>query len=431
MTRALLLAAPSSGAGKTLLTLALLRAFRARGLDMAGAKSGPDYIDPRFHEAASGRPSVNLDAWAMDAPSLRARAAAQGAGRLLIEGAMGALDGAGAEGTGSAADLAAALGAPVVLAVDAARLSQSAALAPAGLRALRPDLDIAGVILNRAGSPRHAAMATRALEAAGFRVFGALPRREDLALPSRHLGLVQAEEHPELDAFLDRAARAAGEALDLEALAGAFGEIAPPDAPPRRLPPPGGRVALAADAAFAFSYPHLMADWRAQGAEIRPFSPLADEGPDGDADAVWLPGGYPELHAGRLAAAETFRAGMRAAAARGVPVFGECGGYMVLGEALEDADEESHPMLGLLPLATSFARRRLHLGYRRLRPRPGAPFAGALAAHEFHYASIAREGAAERLFDAADAGGRELAAMGLRIGRVCGSFAHVIGPAPG
>ncbi|WP_339950543.1 cobyrinate a,c-diamide synthase [uncultured Albimonas sp.] len=430
MTRALLLAAPASGSGKTLLTLGLLRAFRDRGVAVVGAKSGPDYIDPRFHQAACGRESGNLDAWAMTPQALRARAAeaAQGAELMIVEGAMGALDGAPPEGEGSAADLAAALGAPVVMVVDAARMAGSAALAPAGLRALRPDLEVAGVALNRVGSPRHARAAARALEAAGFACLGALPRIAALALPSRHLGLVQAQEHPELEAFVAQAARAAEAHLDLDAILAAARPLRAEGGAAGRLAPPGQRVAVARDAAFAFAYPHLMADWRAQGAELSAFSPLADEAPDPEADAVFLPGGYPELHAGRLAGAARFLDGVRAAAARGAAVYGECGGFMALGEALVDAEGRAHAMAGLLPVTTSFAARKMTLGYRRLAPREGALWSGPLRGHEFHYATILEEGAAERLFEAADAAGEALAPMGLRRGRVMGSYAHLIAP---
>jgi cobyrinic acid a,c-diamide synthase len=192
------------------------------------------------------------------------------------------------------------------------------------------------------------------------------------------------------------------------------------------LPPLGERIAVARDVAFAFAYPHLLGDWRAAGADLAFFSPLADEVPPSDADAVYLPGGYPELHAGRIAAASRFRAGVEDAARRGALVYGECGGYMVLGEHLEDADGTRHRMLGLLPLATSFAARRLHLGYRRLAPLGGLPWSGALAAHEFHYATILAEDDGDPLFDAATADGAPLGPIGRRHGRVMGSFAHVI-----
>jgi cobyrinic acid a,c-diamide synthase len=178
--------------------------------------------------------------------------------------------------------------------------------------------------------------------------------------------------------------------------------------------------------AFAFAYPHLLADWRDQGAEVSFFSPLADDGPLDAADAVFLPGGYPELHAGRLAGAEAFRAGIEAAARRGALIYGECGGYMVLGESLVDAEGTPHRMLGLLPVATSFEQRKLHLGYRRLQPVAELPWTRSLTAHEFHFASIVAEGQGEPLFQAEAADGEALGRIGLRRGRVMGSFAHVI-----
>jgi cobyrinic acid a,c-diamide synthase len=183
---------------------------------------------------------------------------------------------------------------------------------------------------------------------------------------------------------------------------------------------------VARDVAFAFAYPHMLADWREQGAEIAFFSPLADAPPSPDADAIFLPGGYPELHAGRIASAATFRAGMRAAAARGALIYGECGGYMVLGEGMVDAEGTEHPMLGLLPLVTSFRHRRLHLGYRVLRPFGSLPWPGPLAAHEFHFARVVSEGDADPLFEAETPDGAPLGPLGLRRDRVMGSFAHVI-----
>lgn len=434
-TRGLVLTAPGSGAGKTTLTLGLLRALARAGADVRAAKSGPDYIDPAFHRAASGAASVNLDAWAMSPGELRARALSGQQARnggddalLIVEGAMGVLDGA-RDGTGSAADLAQALGVPVVLVLDIARQAQSAALAAAGLSALRPALPLAGVILNRAGSQAHADMARAALEDAGLAVFGALRRDPALALPERHLGLVQASETEGLETFLDHAADAVEAGIDIQRLGASASSIGPAGAV-HPLPPPGQRIAVAKDTAFAFAYPHLLGDWHAAGAEVTTFSPLDDTAPDPDADAVFLPGGYPELHAGRLAQARKFRHGMERAAARGATIYGECGGFMMLGEALTDAEGVTHPMLGLLPLETSFAHRRLHLGYRRLDALPGAPFGSALMAHEFHYATIQREGQADRLFRAKDALGQDLGCIGLRRGRVSGSFAHLIAPLP-
>ncbi len=434
--KGLVIAAATSGAGKTTLTLGLLRALRNRGLRVRAAKSGPDYGDPGFHLAASGAASVNLDAWAMTPADLRARAAAQSGDFLLVEGAMGVLDGARGGG-GSAADLARVLGLPVVLVIDIARQGASAALSAAGLRALAPDLSIAGVILNRAGSDAHAALAAEPLRKAGFTVWGALPRDAELALPDRHLGLVQAGEIAALEPLLERAARACEAALDLDALyaGGApLAGLAPgaaPDGAERRFAPLASHIAVARDEAFAFAYPHMLADWRRAGAEISFFSPLANEPPAPEAGAIFLPGGYPELHAPRLAAAGRFRRAMHRAAEDGAVIYGECGGYMVLGEALEDAQGISHPMLGLLPLSTAFARPQRILGYRQLRALPGGVFNGSFRAHEFHYATITSEapGAADgRLFEACDATGAPCPPMGLRRGRVAGSFAHLIAP---
>ncbi|MEM1285154.1 MAG: cobyrinate a,c-diamide synthase [Pseudomonadota bacterium] len=427
--RGFVVAAPTSGAGKTLVTLGLLGALRRRGYDVAATKSGPDYIDPQFHQAATGHPSVNLDAWAMTADTIQSRAANQPGDVLLVEGAMGVLDGAGVEGHGSVAELANILGLPVVLVVDASKTAQSAVLSAIGLRTMKPELLLAGIILNRVGSPRHAAALRHAFDKAELPVLGVLPRMADLVLPERHLGLVQAMESDGLGATLERVARLVEERVDLDQLLDAsrsFGRKA--DA--QRFAPIGQRIAVARDVAFAFSYPHMLHDWRAQGAEVVFFSPLADESPPENCDAIFLPGGYPELHAEQLAHASTFKRGVQNAASEGKTIYGECGGYMVLGQTLTDADGATHNMLGLLPVATSFARRKLHLGYRLLRPVEGSLFQEPLAGHEFHYASITSEAEENRLFEVEDAFGEILPAMGHRNGRTLGSFAHIIGPFP-
>ncbi|WP_428687136.1 cobyrinate a,c-diamide synthase [Roseibium sp.] len=426
--RGLLIAAPSSGAGKTTLTLALLRALKTAGRAVASAKSGPDYIDPKFHEAAGGSPCVNLDAWAMTPATLTALAGGQAQGQdlLIVEGAMGLFDGA-ASGKGSAADLAARLGLPVVLVVDCAKQAQSVAALLHGFRSFKDDVTIAGVLLNRVGSARHEKMLRSALAPLGVKVLGALPRSEDLVLPERHLGLVQAEEHGDLERFLENAASLCADHVDLAGLEEIASGIAPARNAEISLPAPlGQKIAVARDVAFAFTYPHLMDFWRQSGAELSFFSPLADEAPSSEADAIYLPGGYPELHAGRLAGAGHFRAGMQTAAKGGKLIYGECGGYMTLGSGLIDAGGARHEMLGLLPLETSFQSRKRHLGYRRIKSPVGMPWPGPLTAHEFHYASIVSEGAAERLFEAEDAEGTKLAGLGLRAGSVMGSFAHVI-----
>jgi cobyrinic acid a,c-diamide synthase len=270
-------------------------------------------------------------------------------------------------------------------------------------------------------------MLVMALKDAGVPVFGVIPRVAALALPERHLGLVQAAEHPDLDGFLSAAGALVAGAVDLDAIRNTARPIAPAKPAAAPLPPLGQRIALADDPAFGFTYPHLLSGWRAAGAELVPFSPLADDPPDQAADAVFLPGGYPELHAGRLAANSRFLDGVRAAAERGALVYGECGGFMVLGESLIDADGHPHAMAGLVPLTTSFAERQLSLGYREMRHAGALPFPPTLRGHEFHYSTLASQGAGEPLFEVRDAAGHQLPpAAGLRVGRVMGSYLHVI-----
>ncbi len=424
MAKAIVLAAPASGSGKTLITLGLLRAFRERGVRVAAAKVGPDYIDPGFHAAASGRACYNLDFWAMGKPLIGSLLAdlAAGSDLVIIEGVMGLFDGPrGARG--STADLAADLGLPVILALDCRHQAQSAAAVVHGFSSFRNGLNVAGVILNRVASARHEAILREAMT---FPVLASLPNDTALQWPSRHLGLVQAQEAPGLEAFVEAAAARVSDPAVLDRVM----ELAAPltvQPGHAALPPLGQSIAVARDEAFAFAYPHLLDGWRGQGAALSFFSPLADQVPDRQAQSVFLPGGYPELHAGRLAANTHFLSGLRSHSGL---VYGECGGFMVLGESLTDAEGRSHAMAGLLPLATSFASRKLHLGYRRLSPLPGAPWVKPLTAHEFHYSTLVAEGAAERLFEAEDAAGVALPPMGLRRGRVMGSYAHVIAEAP-
>ncbi|MGC9270598.1 cobyrinate a,c-diamide synthase [Acidiphilium sp.] len=435
MTRGLIIAAPRSGSGKTTVTMALVAALRRRGLAVRCAKSGPDYIDPAFHQAASGHDSINLDSWAMPGPLLDALVAGQAAlaDVLIIEASMGLFDGVGeaAMARGSAADLAARYGLPVLLVLDVSGQSQSAAAVARGFAQFDPAVRIAGVVLNRVGSARHRAGIVTAMERAGIEVLGSLPRDAAIALPERHLGLVQAGEQADLAAYIDRLADRAEHDGTIDAMLAAAAPMAPiPPAPHHALRPPGQRIALAQDAAFSFIYPHVIAGWRAAGATIVPFSPLADQPPPDGCDACWLPGGYPELHAAALAEARRFHAGLRAFAATR-PVHGECGGFMVLGTVLEDAAGVSHVMTGLLDHATSFARRRLHLGYREATlcadgalGAAGARFRG----HEFHYASVTTPGTDAPLATLRDALGTELAPAGAQRGRVSGSFFHLIAP---
>lgn len=433
LTRGLVIAAPASASGKTTVTLALLRLLAREGRIVAPFKTGPDFIDGAFHRAASaGRPCYNLDLFAMRPATLAGVLdyGSAGAEIVVIEGVMGLFDGA-VSNEGSTADLAAKLALPVVLVIDAARQSQSIAALVHGFRSFRDDVALAGVILNRVASVKHEMLLRNALAPLGLPVLAALPPEGELTMPSRHLGLVQAEERDGLDYFLDTAAdwlhrhldRAAFEQL-LQVL-----QVSRP-ATLAALPPLGQRIAVARDQAFAFAYPHLLQGWLAQGAQLSFFSPLADEAPAADCDAIFLPGGYPELHAGRLAASSTALQGLRAAAARQATLYGECGGFMLLGRGLTDADGNRHAMADLLPVETSFAQRERRMGYRRIESlgdTPLGPKGSRFRGHEFHYSvQTAGHDAAAPLFAASDAGGAEAGPAGCRQGSVFGSYLHLI-----
>lgn len=429
--RAFIVGAARSGSGKTSVAIGLMRALARTGLAVRGAKSGPDYIDPGFHAAATGAPGVNLDSWAMPPALLGGLAAAQAeADVLVIESAMGLFDGVPAEAgrSGAAADLARAWGVPVLLVLDVSGQSQTVAAIARGFAVHDPDVRIAGVVLNQVASERHERLCRAAVEAIGLPVVGAVRRNPDMALPERHLGLVQAREHAALEAFIERLADVMAASIDLGAVLDLAAPLAAAGDARAALPPPGQRVALADDAAFAFVYPHVLRHWRAAGAEIVPFSPLADEAPDPTCDVCWLPGGYPELHAGRIAAAGRFLDGLRAFAARR-PVHGECGGFMVLGRAIEDGGGATHAMAGLLGHATSYAQRRMNLGYRRARllgPAPIGPAGARVRGHEFHYSRVIEAGADAALAELADGEGRPLGPSGARRGAVTGTFFHAI-----
>jgi cobyrinic acid a,c-diamide synthase len=431
--RGLIVSAPRSSSGKTTVTLGLLGALKRKGIAVRAAKSGPDYIDPAFHAAATAAKGVNLDTWAMPPPLIGSLVseAAEVSELLVIEGAMGLFDGVpGTPGrSGAAADLAARFALPVLLILEVSGQSQSAAAIAAGFAAFDPNVRLGGVVLNKLGSDRHRTLIADALAPLKIPVLGAIPRDETLVLPERHLGLVQASEHPDLAARLEKFAEMATRHLDLDAtvamaapLSGLSGSAA------ATLKPPGQRIALAYDAAFSFIYAHVLDGWRRDGAEIVPFSPLNNEPPQEACDVCWLPGGYPELHAGQLAASRRFIDSL-ASFAQTRPVHGECGGYMALGQGLEDAKGERHAMAGLLSHATSFAKRKLHLGYRQARLLDHHPLGASgdvVRGHEFHHATIVDKGRDKPFVEVNDSQGRPVTETGSRRGLVSGTFFHAI-----
>ncbi|AFZ67796.1 cobyrinate a,c-diamide synthase [Deinococcus peraridilitoris] len=392
MTPRLIVAAPHSGAGKTTVTAAILAGLRAHGLRVQPFKAGPDYLDPTHLGAAAGVAARNLDSFLLPPGTLEALfvRAARGADVSIIEGVMGLFDGRDPlSDDASTADLARRLGVPVVLVLDVRGAARSAAAMALGFARFAPDLNIAGVILNRVGSERHARLCEAALAQVGVRSFGFLPRDERVGVPERHMGLVLAGE-----ARIDHAALThAAQQLDLPGLLEVARSSPPLPDPPALLPrtprPARACIALARDEAFNFYYPDALDVLRDLGAELIEFSPLRD-GCVPDAGALLIGGGYPELHAAPLSANTAMRASVRSFAASGRPVIAECGGLMYLGETLRDLGGRSHRMCGVIP-ARTVMRQRPILGYREVVTRSQTPYGPAgtgLRGHEFHFSEL-------------------------------------------
>lgn len=427
----LIIAAPSSGSGKTVITLALLRAFRRKGLAVGSFKVGPDYIDPAFHRRASGHPCYNIDGWAMRACTRTDlfETVHHDKGLVIGEGVMGLFDGAQGGG-GATADISAEYNIPIVLVVDAKGQAASVAALLKGFNTYHDDICISGVIFNKVGGEGHIRLLKEAAAEIGIPALGFVPKSEALALDHRHLGLVQARENKALEVFLNAAADLIDAHVDLDALqAVAKARKFPDNRELSPILPLGQRIAVAEDDAFAFIYPHLLENWRSMGVEVSFFSPLRDEAPVADANAVYLPGGYPELYAETLSNAAHFKQAMIQAKKADTAIYGECGGFMTLGRSLIDADGNTHDMLGLLPVQTSFAKPKLHLGYRIARLQQKNILGDInieFKAHEFHYAEVTSSDSVASLFDLKNARGEDLGAAGAVVGRVAGSFIHLI-----
>ncbi len=370
---ALLFAAPASGSGKTSLVAALARLHTRQGRRVKVFKCGPDFLDPQIHAVASGQPCDNLDLWICGEDDIRARLAraAQENDLILVEGVMGLFD-----GQPSSADIAERFGIPALTVIDARAMAQTFGALVYGLANYRAGLPFYGVLANRVGSPRHAEMLKASMPET-VRWCGALPRQEAAALPSRHLGLLPAAEIADLSARIDTLADALAE-TPLAELPPALPFAIPTAAPlPQRLA--GRKIAVARDAAFCFLYPANLALLSDLGAEIVFFSPLAGE-PLPACDALWLPGGYPELHGQRLSAQRDLIAQLTEHVEAGKPLLAECGGMMFLFEQLIDLDGQAHPMASLLPGRTVMGKRLAALGSQQV-----ALPEGALRGHAFHH----------------------------------------------
>lgn len=372
---ALLVAAPASGQGKTTATAALARLHRRRGRRVRVFKTGPDFLDPMILERASGAPVYPVDLWMVGEAECRRRLfeAAGEADLILVEGVMGLYD-----GEPSSADLAIALGLPVLLVVDASAMAQTFGAVCYGLAAYRPGLRVTGVVANRVGSPGHGELLKASLPP-GLTFFGAVTNRADLALPDRHLGLLQAQEIGDLDARLDAAAQAVA-ATGAAELPSPVVFHEPADSDVERLLE-GVRIGVARDAGFSFLYPANLDLLRRLGAELIFFSPLEDDNLP-PVDSVWLPGGYPELHLDRLAGNEGMRRALRAHHERGRPILAECGGMLYLLEALTHEGRRA-PMAGLVQGEAVMQERLAALGLQEVQT-PEGPVRG----HTFHHSRL-------------------------------------------
>ncbi len=412
------------------MTLAILAVLRRRGLTVAPFKVGPDFIDPGHHAAVSGRTSRNLDGWMCGEKWVRRTFAAGSAGAdlALVEGVMGLFDGASGDSEeGSTAEVAKWLDGRVVLVVDARSQARSAAALVHGFATFDPDLRFAGIIFNRVGSPRHEELLRQAVESVpGLPpVLGCLPRDAELTLGERHLGLVTAQDAPLGEAMCDRLADWVEEHIDLDALVRLSepGEAQEPPQASRHDLTPRVRIAVARDEAFCFYYPDNLALLEAAGAELVPFSPLRDTALPEGIDGLYLGGGYPELKAEQLGSNRELLDEIRTAARSGLPVYAECGGFMLLSESID-----GQAMAGVFPVKARMLEKRKALGYREVAFKDDTPLgpAGTLVrGHEFHYSEMVIPEEVPRLYRMSRRGGVDLGAEGYRVHNVLGSYVHL------
>ena len=407
----LMVAGVASGVGKTTIAVGLIAALRNRGLTVQPFKVGPDYIDSSYHtHAAGGAPSRNLDLWLLSVPVARAlyARAARHADVAVVEGVMGLFDGRlGGEGLASSAHVARALDLPVVLVVDAGKLSWSVGAQVLGYQEFDPSLNLIGVVLNRVGGPRHVAELVAAVEGrAGVPVLGWLPEDPALTVPERYLGLVPTTEGATAETYFAAAEAAVARGVDLDRLlalaraSGTPGARTANEAPglfPSAPPSPRAAIAVARDRAFSFYYQDSLDLLEAWGAELVPFSPLEDTSLPRGVSGVYVGGGFPELFAAELSANAPMLAALREAHARELPIYAECGGLMALGRSLVDAAGRRHPMAGVVPLDSTLARQRLMIAYREARAAQDLLLLDegeTIKAHEFHWSSVEMEPAA-------------------------------------
>ena len=444
--KSVIIAAPMSGSGKTTITLGLMECLKRRGLTVAPFKVGPDFIDPGYHRLVTGRPSVNLDGWMCDPEFVRETFALHSADAdiAVIEGVMGLYDGIGGRSDeGSTAQIARLLGVPVVLVLDARGLARSAAAIVKGFVGFDPDVRIAGVIFNNVAGENHSRLLREAMESMlpEVRVIGCIPRDDKLQIPSRHLGLLTAEEHPPAPEFLDYLVEVVRAFIDLGMFWAATLPCShPPSKPVKMRKKPAKRavrIGVARDKAFCFIYEDNLRLLRVAGAELCFFSPLADSGLPEGISGLYLPGGYPELFADTLAANGPMKQAVRDAIEAGMPVYAECGGFIYLTRGVEESRDTSqfHELAGIFPVGTRMLMRRKALGYREVELRNGSivgPKGAVARGHEFHYSEMGEmPPEVERLYQVRK-GQNDLGVEGYRYKNCLASYIHLhFGSNPG
>ena len=427
----LIISAPNSGSGKTIFTLALLRALNESGIKVQPFKNGPDYIDPMFHKIAANRNSYNLDTWGMDTKQLnQIISISKGADLIVSEGSMGLFDGVlikGRTGNGATSDLSEKFGWPIILIINVSGQAQSAAASALGFMKYNKNLNFAGVILNFVSSKRHENLISDGMKKVGINILGSIPRQKELVLPERHLGLVQANEIEDIEIKIQNFSHLIKDNIDLQKIVECAGFKHFRNLKPKDNNPPAQRIAIAEDKAFSFIYPHLVDNWKKAGAEITSFSPLNNEIPDKNSELIWLPGGYPELYAKEISNADkTIKSIHNYSKTK--KIHGECGGYMVLGKYLIDKDGKKFKMFDLLGLVTSFKKRKLNLGYRMAKLRKENIHHSKnkiIYGHEFHYTSIIDQ-PDKPLYEVYDATQNIVKETGSIRGNVSGTFFHYL-----
>lgn len=435
--KGIVVAGTHSGVGKTTVALGLMAALRRRGLAVAPFKVGPDFIDPGHHTQVTGRVGRNLDGWMLSRAANRdlfARHAA-GADVAVVEGVMGLFDGyGGGNEAGSTAQMAKWLGLPVLFVVSAAGMARSAAALVQGFERFDPALVFAGVLFNRLGSRGHLDYLREAMAAyVDTPLLGGLLRNEALTIPERHLGLMTAGEHALSEAACHRLADHIESGLDLDRLLADLPDIVPTDVEPvncSKFCSEGVRIGVARDEAFCFYYPDNLDLLVAAGAELVPFSPLVDPGLPEGLDGLYIGGGYPELHAAKLAANDAMRRDILEASRAGMPVYAECGGFMYLCRELEDSGAGVHAMCGCFPFRTRMHGRMKSLGYREVRmtgPTLLGGKDGVVRGHEFHYSDIVDMPLWSPTATAYQVSGRSggVSTEGYQVGRTLGSYIHL------